>query len=155
MNFSVSSNIFEVTANDTLELYGEFVEGDGHALVLVASSGPKGLGTKAKAAFASSMEKLGYGADACSFATLSLPSGGSLGAQDLFTLVEGLDPLLVVATDAHTARVLSQAYRAPVATDDATRLLGRPCLTFNSFEDMLELPAEKQRAWALMKRVAR
>ena len=155
MNYSVSSNIFEVTANDTLELYGDFVEGDGRALALVASSGPKGLGTQAKAAFASSMEKLGYGAGACSFVTLSLPGGGNLGAQDLFTLVEGLDPLLVVAADAHTARMLSQAYRTPVTPNDVARLLGRPCAAFNSFEDMLDSPTEKQRAWALMKRVAR
>ena len=155
MNFSANSNIFEATANDTLELYGDFVEGDGRKLVLVVSGGPKGLGTKAKEALANSMEKLGYGREACAFATLTLPGGAKLGARDALTLVEGLDPLLVVAADAHAIGVLAQAYRTPLAPGEVARLLGRPCIAFASFEDMLESPAEKQQAWALMKRVSR
>ena len=155
MNYSVNSNIFEVTANDTLELYGDFVEGDGRKLVLVVSSGPKGLGTRAKKAFASSMGKLGYGDDACAFATLTLPNDGRLGPRDVYTLTEGLDPLLVIAADAHASDVLAQAYRTHVVPGEVARLLGRPCIAFASFEDMLESAAEKQQAWALMKRAAR
>ena len=42
MNNSANSNIFEVTAHDTLELYGDFVEGLGSELVLVLCGQAKG-----------------------------------------------------------------------------------------------------------------
>ncbi|MBR5260187.1 MAG: hypothetical protein IKV48_06950 [Eggerthellaceae bacterium] len=155
MNYSASCNIFEVTANDTLELYGDFVEGDGRKLVLILGSEPKGLSSHAKSALGNSMSKLGYGHDCCSFATTSTLDGGQLGPHDAFTLIEGLDPLLVIAADAHAANIISQAYRTPITLDDIARPLGRPCLAFSSFEHMLESEDGKQRAWALMKKVAR
>lgn len=155
MNYSANSNIFEVTVRDTLELYGDFVEALGHELVVVLSSGATGLESPARKALTSSMEKLGYGVRPCAFATLELTSGGRLGARDAFTLIEGLDPLLVIAADAGAVSLLSQAYRTPVEADAVTRLLGRPCLAFSSFERMLATEDERQRAWALMKKVAR
>lgn len=155
MNNSVNSNIFEVTAHDTLELYGDFVEGSGREMVLVLCGGAKGAGSQAKKALVNSMEKLGYGAKPCAFATCELPGGGYLGPHDIFTLVEGLDPLLVIAADATAARLLSQAYRTPVEHDGASRIFGRNCLAFSSFEHMLTTEDERQRAWALMKAVAR
>jgi len=155
VNNSANSNIFEVTARDTLELYGDFVEGLGSELVLVLCGQAKGPGSQAKRALISSMEKLGYGMRPCAFATCELADGGQLGPSDAFTLVEGLDPLLVVAVDAAAARLLSQAYRVLIQPDGVFRLMGRPCLAFSSFEHMLATEDERQRAWALMKSVAR
>ena len=155
MNKSANSNIYEVTARDTLELYGYFVEGDGGQSVLVVSGGPTPLSPRARVALNSSMERLGYGVEACAFALIALPNDAQLGANDIFTLIEGLDPLLVVASDASAGRALAQAYRAKLNLDETTRLLGRPALVFASFEAMLDSESERQRAWALMKAVAR
>ncbi len=155
MNNSATSNIFEVTARDTLELYGDFVEGDGREMVAVFHSEAKGVGSQARRALVSSMEKLGYGAKPCAFIATELVEGGRLGPNDAFALVEGLDPLLIVALDSAAAQLLAQAYRTSVDLDDVTRLLGRPCLAFALFERLLESEDSRQRAWALMKTVAR
>lgn len=154
MNNSANNNIYEVTARDTLELYGDFVEGDGRQLALVVSGGPAPLGPQARTALNSSMDRLGYGST-CAFATITLPDGAQLGAHDLFTLIEGLDPLLVVSADRSAGNALAQAYRTSLDIDTTTRVLGRTTLSFASFEGMLSSEAERQRAWALMKRVAR
>lgn len=155
MNKSANSNIYEVTALDTLELYGDFVEGDGRQFVVVVSSGPQALKPQARTALTNSMEKLGYGANACCFVLATLPDGAQLGARDMHTLIEGLDPLLVISADAGAGRALAQAYSTQPCTDKATRLFGRSYLSFASFEGMLDSEATRQKAWALMKAVAR
>lgn len=76
-----------------------------------------------------------------------------LDAPSLFALVEGLDPLCVVATDSTAAATLAKAYRADVATNAASRLLGRTVVAFRSFSSMLNDGQDKQVAWALLKKL--
>ena len=51
------------------------------------------------------------------------------------------------------AETLSAAYRTPVTLDADNRLMGRTAVIFQDFEGMMNTPADKQRAWALLKKL--
>lgn len=150
MNISVRSNIFEVTAASTLEAYSTHVEGPVACTAVVLSERP--LSAAARDALTKSLASLGYGDKGVTFAVLDA-EGMRIGAADAFSIIEGLDPLCLVIVDEASAQLLSQAYRCPLKLDAYMRLLGRPCAVFASFEGMLADAAEKQRAWAVLKRI--
>lgn len=150
MNISARSNIFEVTAASTLEAYASHVKGPVACTALVLSERP--LTDAAHDALVKSLASLGYGDKGIAFAHLDA-EGMRVGAPDAFSIIEGLDPLCLVIADEASAQLLSQTYRCPIALDAYMRLLGRPCAAFKSFEGMLAEAAEKQRAWAVLKRI--
>lgn len=78
-----------------------------------------------------------------------------LDAKSLFRIVEGIDPLCVVATDAAATSALSNAYRQQMPPEAHCRLLGRDAVAFCLFEDMLKESDSKQKAWALLKKLPR
>lgn len=147
MKNSANSNMFEVAAEGVLAVYGAVLEATGAETVLAVSSAP--LADAARKALVASMEALGYGRDGLGLVT----TGGALGSADLLTIVEGLDPLCLVATDADAATLLAQAYRRDVAPDDACRLMGRTVVAFRDLASLMDSPDDKQRAWALLKKL--
>lgn len=147
MKNSVNSNMFEVAAEGVLAVYGAMLEATGAETVLAVSSAP--LADAARKALVASMEALGYGRDGLGLVTTE----GALGSADLLTIVEGLDPLCLVATDADAATLLAQAYRRDVAPDDACRLMGRTVVAFRDLASLMDSPDDKQRAWALLKKL--
>ena len=64
-------------------------------------------------------------------------------------VVEALDPAAIIVADGIAAAMLSDGYHA------ATRLLGRPFVAFESFQDDLSDDKLKQRDWALIKTLKR
>ena len=79
-----------------------------------------------------------------------------LGAYDLMSIVEGLDPLVIVATDHRACGLLFRAYRCSgkaAAVDSALRIMGRTCIAFRDFESMMSSAEGKQKAWALLKKL--
>lgn len=83
-------------------------------------------------------------------------SGASLDpldAQALFLLLEGLDPLCLIAADVAAAQVLEKTYRTQVPLGKSCRVFGRTCVGFRSFAAMLEDAQDKQVAWALLKKL--
>ena len=146
MKKPVNSNMYEVTAEGVLAVYGSLVEGTGAETVLTLSAEP--LPDDARGALSASLEALGYGRDA-----LATAACGALGAQDLLTVVEGLDPLCLVSADAASSALLAVAYRHDIPDDDACRLMGRPVVAFRDFPALLATPEDKQRAWALLKKL--
>lgn len=151
MKKSANGNMYEIAAREAGELFAAHLSGSTLPLACVISEQP--LSDQARGALASSMRRLGYG-DACAFVTLE-GTDARLDASSLFPLIEGLDPVCLVAADDAAAQLLSQAYRAPVPDNQASRLLGRTCIAFASFEGMLETPQKKQIAWALLKKLGR
>lgn len=147
------SSMYETALDETWELFGDFLDGARTAPVCVLSGAC--LGQPARTALNSSMNALGYGQEACTFVSLSIGEGATLDRQALFLLVEGLDPLCLIAEDAAAARALSEAYRCEVSAGKAQHVFGRPCVAFESFEDMLRDDHDKQLAWALLKRLPR
>lgn len=87
-------------------------------------------------------------------ASVSDPNA-EIDAGNLFRIVEGIDPLCVVATDTAAINVLSSAYRQNVPPDAHCRLFGRDMVAFSLFEGMLEEAGSKQKAWALLKKLPR
>lgn len=148
-----STNMYEVALDETWDLFGDFLGGARTAPVCVLSG--TGLGQTARTALNSSMNALGYGQEACTFVALSIGEGDVLDRQALFLLVEGLDPLCLVAEDATAARALAETYRCEVSTGKAQHVFGRPCVAFGSFEEMLRDDHDKQLAWALLKKLPR
>ncbi len=150
---SARCNIYEVNAASVIALYGDFIEGGGRELSLVlASSSPT---APIRDAVEKSLNALGYGRGACAYVRLKTPDCGALGANDLRSIVEGLDPLTIVVCDAEAAQLLESAYRSPVAGDAAFRVLGRDVIAFGDLGALIATPEGKQRAWALLKKIPR
>ena len=152
MKKSANGNMYDVSAREVRELFADYLDGAALPLVLVLSRAP--LAAAARQALESSARALGYGEDSCAFAVLEA-DGAALDANALFLLVEGLDPLCLVAADEDAARLLEAAYRQEVPTGAASRVFGRSAVAFRSFEAMLGTSDEKQRAWALLKKLSK
>lgn len=152
MTFSAKSNIYEVNARSTLAVYGDFINGTGAEVVLVL--GTQHASNAATSAIASSMKALGYGERCCAFVVLEA-GDMSLGANDLMSIVEGLDPLTIIVRDEAAASLLGRAYQCDPALDAEGRIMGRKVIAFRNFEGMLGDSNRKQKAWALLKKLQR
>lgn len=149
------SNIYSSSAEEIRELFGDYLQGSDECAVLAMSA--RTLGPAARNAIEKSLESFGYGAGACTYATLLPVDEGAEGGdipldpQALMLLVEGLDPLCVICADEATAEELGHAYRTAFQLDAAERLFGRPAVVFRDLEALLGSDAGKQRAWRLFK----
>lgn len=146
MKKSMTGNKYEVALDETWDLFGSFMSGARNGAIAVLSVKP--LSQAAQTAIESSAKALGYGRDACTFVVTE-----GLEEQALFVLLEGLDPLCLVAADGTAAALLGQAYRRSVPTGDVCRLFGRTTVSFIDFESLLQTPQDKQVAWALLKKI--
>lgn len=173
-----SNNMYDAALEPALAAYAAHVRCAHAGYVAIVSE--RALGEQAQAALESSAVKLGFGETPCVYVsieekqadadasiaansasrrsdTLDAPNATAtparLGEHDLFLLLEALDPLCVVAADAQAATLLSKAYRSEVPTDAACRLFGRNAVAFRDFPALLETPENKQRAWALLKKL--
>ena len=148
--------MYEVTLEETWDLFAPYLDGARTGIVCVASAAR--LGDAARSALEKSAAALGYGCVCCTYVVLradGTAGDAALDGQALFLLLEGLDPLIVVAADAEAARALGAAYRQEVPLDGACRLFGRDAVAFKSFEHMLDDAQSKQAAWALLKKLPR
>lgn len=161
MKNSANGNMYEVTLEETWELFAPYLFGARTAPVCVVSTSK--LGDVAQSALESSATALGYGSASCTYVVLEGTSDSAtsttgtapLDSQALFLLVEGLDPLVLVATDAKATQALSATYRQKVSLNSACRLFGRDAVAFKAFEPMLNNAQDKQAAWALLKKLPR
>lgn len=142
--------MFEVTGESVLTLYASQVEGTPAATLLVLSEKP--LSNEARDALEKSAASLEFGDAPVALAVIA-GEEATLGAEDVRTVMEGLDPVAAVVTDAFAAETVSAAYRAPVALNDKNRLMGRTVVAFEDFEALMETPDGKQKAWALLKKL--
>lgn len=142
----MNGNKYEVALDETWELFGQYMSGTRAGLCCVISSEP--LSEAAAKALDSSLAALGYGHDTCTYV---VPS--DLDQQALFVLIEGLDPICIVASDGKSTALLGQAYRLAVPSGKTARLLGRTAVSFLDFESLLQTPQDKQIAWALLKKL--
>ena len=146
MKKSMTGNKYEVALDETWDLFGSYMTGARAGFVCVLNSHE--LSPEAKGAIESSAQALGYGERACTYVATE-----ELEEHALFVLIEGFDPLCLVATDGASAALLGQAYRCSVPTGGACRLLGRTAVAFLDFESLLATPRDKQIAWALLKKL--
>lgn len=152
------SNIYGAGAVGIAELFSDYVEGGISAENCIALTlSTRAIGPAARDAIEKSLAALGYGRNANACATL-MPrepdaEGGDimLDPQALFMLVEGLDPIAVIAADEASVHALGQAYRCAFETDAPLRAFGRPAVAFGDLAALLETDAGKQKAWRLFK----
>ena len=158
MTIITRSNIFEAGAAEVPQLFGDFIEADSlgkQCIVLTLSM--KKLDAKSRNAIEKSLIALGFGEESCTYATVQpsrhddSPDNMPLDARALFLLVEGLDPLCIIATDWQTIDLLNTAYRTELQLDATVRIFGRPSAAFENLPALLETDAGKQKAWALFK----
>ena len=73
--------------------------------------------------------------------------------ENVFKIIEGIDPYAVITADATSMNVLSHAYGAEFSSVTPARLSGRCAVGFVNFEAMLEDPAKKRAAWEHLKKL--
>jgi hypothetical protein len=105
---------------------------------------------EARTAIVKSAQALGYGADGVTFVTIDA-TGTRLTAPQLIDIVESMDPLCVVAADAGSTLLVAEAAQKLVEPNEPTRLNGREVRAFDDLNDLMQTPAGKQKAWALLK----
>lgn len=140
--------MYEVALDEAWELFGEHLDGARSALACVLSAQP--LPDRSRVALNSALASLGYGPGACTFAVVE-----GLDDQALFLLIEGLDPLCLIAADERAAQALGRAYRCDVPLGKPGRAFGRSAVAFRGFDAMLDDGQDKQVAWALLKKLPR
>lgn len=149
-----NASIYEYAARSVLMLYGDFVEGTPRSSLAIVSEHP--LNTEAKKALRASADKLGYGREGCVWIVLrsdAKKGQGSekLGETDLRTLLEGIDPVSVITTDASSLYTIGRAYDVQGKINDINRMNGRNVVALGDFTLMLQEDDSKQLAWRLMK----
>ena len=152
MKNSPNSNMYMASADIVWEKYDGALAGCYAGLWCVVSDTP--LTAPAKNALEKSAEALGYKKDACTYVVLArLGELAGANANTLFEIVEGIDPLCVVATDVTSIQTLGATYTTRLTQNTYARLFGRDCVTFRDFSGMMNSPESKQRAWALLKKL--
>lgn len=152
MNTIQNGNTFGFDAARALAAYQPFAAGTPGCSLAVISE--RELPDAARTALASSAEKLGFGRAGVFWITCTDAEGRTLAPGELHELLVALDPLGFVMADAAAAARMEGAFDATCARDAAGRVAGRTAVAFESFTDMLASSEEKQRAWALLKRLA-
>lgn len=152
VNTGRNSNIFAFDAARALEAHAAFAEGTTNSTFAVVST--QALEKDARTALASSAERLGYGKHGILWVRTTDDESHALDAHELKTLLMACDPLVFVVTDAEAAHMLEQAFEEPCPPNAASRFMGRCLVAFSSFSAMLQTDEQKQRAWALLKRLA-
>lgn len=150
---SAESNTYSYATDAARTKWAAHVDGAGDAAVCVVSGAV--ADEAVQTALAAAFERLGYGRDVCTWVALDAGEAAALSMADAYTLLESLDPLVLVAADAAAMRALAQIYRTALTPGKVTRLLGRDTLAFADFAGMLATPAGKRDAWNTLKQLAR
>ena len=169
MNNSANGNMYAYGQQATRDLFGAYLAGNPNGVCAVVARAP--LSPDAQDACEKSLHALGYGHDACVFVTLCVAeaetganasdaagandAAAELDASALLALVEGLDPLCIIAADGEAAAALEAAFGQPVIIDAASRVVGRDVVCAASLDALMESAQGKQAAWALFKSLPR
>lgn len=148
--------MYEVALDEAWDLFGEHLDGSRAALVCAVSE--RAPSDRSRTALESAANSLGYGPAACAFVSLHASEGedpAALDDQALFLLIEGLDPLCLIAADEASAQALGRAFRCEISLGKPGRAFGRSAVAFRNFDAMLDDGQDKQIAWALLKKLPR
>lgn len=149
------NSTYGASEREIRELFSDYLEGDASRPALALGARP--LAPEARNALDKSLEAFGYGADACTYVSLTPLNNNAEGGDipldptALFLLVEGLDPLFVIACDSAATDALGKAYRTSFAPNAPMRVFGRSSAAFDSLETLLQTPEGKQKAWRVLK----
>ena len=146
---------YGASAEEVAELFADYIEGDAARPAMALSARP--LPPVAREAIEKSLAAFGYGPAACTYTTLqpgdSTVEGAeiSLDPDALRLLIEGLDPVYLIAAERTAAERLAQAYRTAFDLDCAARVQGRTTAVFDDLPQLLATERGKQTAWSIFK----
>ena len=141
-------NIYAYARMHQMDVHADRVCGSKDGLVLVVFT--EEPASEARNALEKSFDAIGYDARSCAYAGLAGLEPGAV-----FELVEGIDPLVLVACDAQAAELCAQAARQPFPALQPTRLFGRDARAFAHLNEMLSTETDRQRVWHALKSLAR
>ena len=142
------NSAYGAAAREIGELFEDYLEGGPDRPALALSS--ESLDGNARIAIEKSLVAFGHDPESCSFARC-----GELDPQATFLLIEGIDPLYVIATDREASALLAKAYRTDYPLDSPIRVAGRPGVAFTDLASLMTTPESKQKAWKLLKSLPR
>lgn len=144
---AVNANIYGYGRIRAFEKHADRLEGnrDGIALVIYTEQ----PSDAAKNALEKSFAAIGFDAGACTYAQID-----DLMPDEIFALVEGIDPLVLVACDAKAAGLYGQAVRQEFPAMRRMRLFGREARAFPQLNALLGQEADRQAVWHLLKTMA-
>lgn len=153
----MSQSPYSTIRHQQISSFPGVFSGSEDALFCVVSS--NALSVQAHEALVASAQRLSYHVKQLAFITLNTSqasteedsSSCAVTPQDLLSVLEALDPLAVVLTDHQASEMASSAYNIPLTLEQREFLLGHGCCCFESFEELLTTPQNKQRAWACLK----
>ena len=167
MRQSKPTNLYEASRQNVWDSFSEHLSGSPVGAFLIVSSAP--LAEVAQTALLNSSATLGYGASNTAFLTLFPDQAGEgegesegsgaepaeskqpLAPQEIFRIIESLDPLCIVIADHQAIEDVARAFRARLEIEVPTTLLGHYCCCFEDFKAMLSRDKTKQKAWSLLK----
>lgn len=147
-----NSNIYEYNALSVLAKYESFIVGDPNDLVLVLTMAD--VSQALKNAVEKSAEALGLGVHSCAYVRIVCADGRALLPDELFELIEGIDPVSIVSADSASSQLMLNAYKtetALFAEDEVRQVFTRPTALFHDLESLLLTNEGKQKAWHLFK----
>lgn len=149
---AANSNIYSYSRTDALKRFSPYVSGDESGLFAVVCDA--GLSAAARDALEKTAASLGYGAAAPLFIDTDADSS-TIGPEDLFALLEAVDPLCIVVAQPESLQLLCRAYRIEPPAQPAFRMFGREVRAIPDMNRLMETPQGKQRAWAVLKTLPR
>lgn len=127
------------------EQHNSRLSGNRNSLICVISS--EALSQAATTALDKSFSAIGYGEEPCTYLTLDT----SVDDKALFSIVEGIDPIIVVIADGASIEACQKAWRQPIPVHTQTKVFGRRARAFANLDSWVADDKNKQRVWGLLK----
>jgi len=158
-----ASQSYSVSRQHILEKYAQIISGSSTGLFVALTSEP--LSDAAKNALTKTAESFNYGADPVTYVDVSgLEKFDNRGPKNrdetnkaastndqLFEIVEGLDPVCLVTCDDKATHLLTEAYRTQIMPMEPARVFGRSAAPLNNIDTMLETQKGKAHLWKVLR----
>lgn len=153
-DFSLTTfSSYTANAEAVLREYASFIEGSPNALIVALSA--LSLSDDGRFALERSAEKMGYGTDRIAYISCLNAEGRELLADELWRLIEGIDPLCLFIADEAAALRCASAYGLLVCRPGITQIFGRRWGVVFALDENLATDEGKQQLWQLLKRLLR
>ena len=147
-----SKHIYAQSRMQILEEFGGCISGSSEGLFVALCTAE--LSSASRNALIKSDEALGYGSDGVSFVQLDANSSPTTDAQ-LWSLLEGLDPLCIVISNPNALTFFCQAYRIDIPNQAAFRVACREIRALPNLDSLMTTSQGKQLAWSSLKTLPR
>ena len=142
---NTNPNSYAINAAETIEAYATFLQATPDDVIVALSFSP--LTEAARFALERSATALGFGEGRIAYGTIVGATGSTLEPNDLWLIIEGIDPLGVVIADEGARGLFEVAYRCTLSDEESTTVAGRHVVSFADTEALLANPEGKQRLW--------